>query len=103
VLQPSPTKSPAAPDAEEVLARLRTLAGLRVDLEGKDVDPDADLRDDLGFDSLDEIELQMAAEEAFGIEIPDDGQRRIRTVRAAVGVVMAALAGRAALPAGPRT
>lgn len=94
--QPSPAKSPASPDAEDVLTRLRTLAGLRVDLEGKDVDPDADLRDDLGFDSLDEIELQMATEEAFGIEIPDDGQRRIRTVRTALDVVMAALADRAA-------
>ncbi len=94
--QQPPTRSPATPDAEEVLARLRTLAGLRVDLDGTDVDPDADLRDDLGFDSLDEIELQMAAEETFGIEIPDDGQVRVRTVRAAVGVVMAALADQAA-------
>ncbi len=40
--------------------------------------------DDLGADSLDTIELVMAFEEAFGIEIPDEDAEKIRTVRNAI-------------------
>jgi acyl carrier protein len=40
--------------------------------------------DDLGADSLDTIELVMAFEEAFGIEIPDEDAEKIRTVQNAI-------------------
>jgi len=40
--------------------------------------------DDLGADSLDTIELVMAFEEAFGIEIPDEDAEKIRTVKQAI-------------------
>jgi acyl carrier protein len=40
--------------------------------------------DDLGADSLDTIELVMAFEEAFGIEIPDEDAEKIRTVKNAI-------------------
>ena len=43
--------------------------------------------DDLGADSLDTIELVMAFEEAFGIEIPDEAAEKIKTVRDAVEYV----------------
>jgi acyl carrier protein len=43
--------------------------------------------DDLGADSLDTIELVMAFEEAFGIEIPDEDAEKIRTVRNAIDYV----------------
>ena len=43
--------------------------------------------DDLGADSLDTIELVMAFEEAFGIEIPDEAAEKIKTVRDAVDYV----------------
>ena len=45
--------------------------------------------DDLGADSLDTIELVMAFEEAFGIEIPDEDAEKIRTVRNAIDYVEA--------------
>ena len=45
--------------------------------------------DDLGADSLDTIELVMAFEEAFGIEIPDEDAEKIKTVQDAVDYVEA--------------
>lgn len=43
--------------------------------------------DDLGADSLDIIELVMAFEEAFGIEIPDEAAEKIKTVQDAVNYI----------------
>ena len=51
--------------------------------EGK-VSENASFIDDLGADSLDTVELVMAFEEEFNIEIPDDVQENIRTVGDAV-------------------
>ena len=45
--------------------------------------------DDLGADSLDTIELVMAFEEAFGIEIPDEDAEKIKTVQNAIEYVVA--------------
>ena len=49
-----------------------------------EVTPAASFVDDLGADSLDTIELVMAFEEAFGIEIPDEDAEKIRTVKQAI-------------------
>ena len=46
--------------------------------------------DDLGADSLDTVELVMALEEEFDIEIPDDDAEKIATVQAAIDYVSAA-------------
>ena len=48
------------------------------------VDPTASFVDDLGADSLDIVELVMAFEEEFGIEIPDDAAEKIATVGDAI-------------------
>ena len=45
---------------------------------------DASFVDDLGADSLDTVELVMAFEEEFGVEIPDDAAEKIVTVRDAI-------------------
>ena len=45
------------------------------------VTPEANIVDDLGADSLDVVELVMALEEAFDMEIPDDDAENIRTVQ----------------------
>ena len=45
---------------------------------------DASFMDDLGADSLDTVELVMAFEDAFEIEIPDDDAEKIRTVQDAI-------------------
>ncbi len=49
-----------------------------------EVTPEASFVDDLGADSLDTVELVMALEEEFGIEIPDEDAEKIQTVGDAV-------------------
>ena len=49
-----------------------------------EVTPTASFVDDLGADSLDTVELVMAFEEAFGIEIPDEDAEKIATVKDAI-------------------
>ena len=49
--------------------------------------PNASFVDDLGADSLDTVELVMAFEEAFEIEIPDEDAEKIRTVQDAVDYI----------------
>ncbi|GAB6180590.1 acyl carrier protein [Desulfotomaculum defluvii] len=53
-------------------------------VEEDDVKMEASFVDDLGADSLDIVELVMALEEEFGIEIPDEEAEKIRTVGDAV-------------------
>ena len=50
----------------------------------EDVTPDASFVEDLGADSLDTVELVMAFEEEFGLEIPDDEAENITTIKSAV-------------------
>jgi acyl carrier protein len=52
-----------------------------------EVKPAASFVDDLGADSLDIIELVMAFEEAFNIEIPDEDAEKIKTVKDAIDYV----------------
>lgn len=49
-----------------------------------EVTPDSSFVDDLGADSLDTVELVMAFEEAFGIEIPDEDAEKITKVKDAI-------------------
>ena len=61
-----------------------------VDQLGVDADqvaPEASFTDDLGADSLDIVELVMAFEEEFGIEIPDEDAEKIGKVQEAVSYI----------------
>ncbi|MBN2071374.1 MAG: acyl carrier protein [Candidatus Krumholzibacteriota bacterium] len=51
--------------------------------------PEASFIDDLGADSLDTVELVMALEEEFGVEIPDDEAEKITKVGAAIEYIKA--------------
>ncbi|MDO9708802.1 acyl carrier protein [Paracraurococcus lichenis] len=53
-------------------------------VEEAKVTDNASFIDDLGADSLDTVELVMAFEEAFGVEIPDDAAEKIQTVKDAI-------------------
>ncbi|MBE9536984.1 MAG: acyl carrier protein [Proteobacteria bacterium] len=53
----------------------------------EDVVPTASFIDDLGADSLDTVELVMALEEEFGVEIPDEDAEGIKTVQNAIDYV----------------
>jgi acyl carrier protein len=54
--------------------------------EGK-VTPEASFIDDLGADSLDTVELVMAFEEEFNVEIPEDAAEKIATVKDAIDYI----------------
>ena len=56
----------------------------QLDVQADQVTADASFIEDLGADSLDTVELVMALEENFDIEIPDEDAEKIRTVRLAV-------------------
>jgi acyl carrier protein len=56
-------------------------------VEAGDVTPASSFVDDLGADSLDRVELIMALEETFGIEIPDEDAEKIATVQNAVDYI----------------
>lgn len=53
------------------------------------VTPEASFIDDLGADSLDTVELVMAFEEAFNVEIPEDAAEKIATVKDAIAYIEA--------------
>jgi len=53
-------------------------------VDAAEVTPEASFIEDLGADSLDTVELVMALEEEFGIEIPDEEAEKIMTVKHAV-------------------
>lgn len=59
------------------------------------VTPEANFANDLGADSLDVVELVMALEEEFGIEIPDEAAEGIATVQAAVDYIKEQVAAKA--------
>ena len=56
-------------------------------VEPADVTPTASFVDDLGADSLDRVELVMALEETFGVEIPDEDAEKIATVQNAIDYI----------------
>ena len=53
----------------------------QLDVTEDEVTPTASFVDDLGADSLDTVEMVMAFEEEFGIEIPDEDAEKIKTVQ----------------------
>ena len=58
-------------------------------VDAAEVTPEASFIEDLGADSLDTVELVMALEEEFGIEIPDEEAEKIMTVKHAVEYIKA--------------
>jgi acyl carrier protein len=64
--------------------RVKQIIVEQLGVDEAEVTPTASFVDDLGADSLDTVELVMAFEEAFGIEIPDEDAEKIATVKDAV-------------------
>jgi acyl carrier protein len=69
--------------------RVKQIIVEQLGVEEGEVTPNASFVDDLGADSLDTVELVMAFEEAFEIEIPDEDAEKIRTVKDAADYIKA--------------
>ncbi|AEE91337.1 MAG: acyl carrier protein [Tepidanaerobacter acetatoxydans] len=65
----------------EVLDKIKQIIADQLSIDEDEVVPDASFIDDLGADSLDIVELIMAFEEEFDIEIPDEDAEKIKTVQ----------------------
>ena len=63
----------------------------QLDVAEKDVVPEASFVDDLGADSLDQVELIMAMEEEFDVSIPDEDAEKIGTVQNAIDYIKKAI------------
>ncbi|MHA6288365.1 acyl carrier protein [Maricaulis sp. CAU 1757] len=73
----------------DVLERVKKIVIEHLDVDAEKVTENASFIDDLGADSLDNVELVMAFEEEFDIEIPDDAAEHIQTVGDAVKFISA--------------
>ena len=67
--------------------KVKSIIVEQLGVDEEEVTPDASFVDDLGADSLDTVELVMAFEEEFGIEIPDEDAEKITTVQQAIDYV----------------
>ena len=72
---------------EPVADRVKKIIVDQLGVEEETVTPEASFVDDLGADSLDTVELVMALEEEFGIEIPDEDAEKITRVKEAVDYI----------------
>ncbi|MGB3308873.1 MAG: acyl carrier protein [Nodosilinea sp.] len=71
----------------ETFEKVKKIVSEQLGVEEADVKPEASFANDLGADSLDTVELVMALEEEFGVEIPDEAAERIATVQDAVNFI----------------
>ncbi|MGD9015149.1 MAG: acyl carrier protein [Candidatus Omnitrophota bacterium] len=64
--------------------KVKSIIAEQLGIKSEEVTPTASFIDDLGADSLDTVELVMALEEEFGIEIPDEDAEKMTTVGEAI-------------------
>ena len=71
----------------DIEAKVKDIIINELGVEAEKVTPSASFVEDLGADSLDTVELVMAFEEEFGIEIPDEDAEKLQTVGDAVNYI----------------
>ncbi len=72
---------------QEILEKVQVIVAEQLGVEQQQVTPATNFATDLGADSLDTVELVMALEEAFKIEIPDEEAEKIAIVQQAVDYI----------------
>ena len=70
---------------EAILEKVRSIVAEQLSVDAGEVKPESNFQNDLGADSLDTVELVMAFEEEFGIDIPDEDAEKMMTVKDAIG------------------
>jgi acyl carrier protein len=68
-------------------AKVKEIISKQLGVDQSEVTPEASFVEDLGADSLDTVELVMAFEEAFNIEIPDEDAEKIAKVKDAIDYI----------------
>ncbi|MCH7478389.1 MAG: acyl carrier protein [SAR324 cluster bacterium] len=71
----------------DVITKIKQIIAEQLGVDEPDIKSESHFIDDLGADSLDTVELVMALEEEFGIEIPDEDAEKILTVQDAINYV----------------
>ncbi|BAT52591.1 acyl carrier protein [Nostoc sp. NIES-3756] len=71
----------------DTFEKVKKIVVEQLSVEAEKVTPQANFANDLGADSLDTVELVMALEEEFDIEIPDEAAEKITTVQEAVDYI----------------
>jgi acyl carrier protein len=74
-------------DKAKIEAEIKRIIKEQLDVEEDKVKPESSFIDDLGADSLGLVELVLAFEEAFEIDIPDEDTEKIRTVQDAIDYI----------------
>lgn len=77
---------------DEIFTRVKKIVTEQLEVKDHEVKPEDNFTNDLGADSLDTVELVMALEEEFDIEIPDEAAEGITTVQACVDYINSQLA-----------
>jgi acyl carrier protein len=77
----------ASEKSKEIIEKVKQIISEQLGVEESEVTPSASFVDDLGADSLDTVELVMALEEQFDIEIPDEDAEKIRIVQDAIDYI----------------
>jgi acyl carrier protein len=75
-------------DENQVFEAVKKVVAEQLGVSDSEVKKESSFVDDLGADSLDTVELVMALEENFGIEIPDEDAEKIKTVGDTINYVM---------------
>ena len=73
--------------AQDIASEVKRIIKEQLDVDEKDIKPESTFIEDLGADSLGLVELALAFEEAFEIDIPDEDVEKIRTVQDAIDYV----------------
>ncbi len=73
--------------AEELEKKVISIIAEQLGVDEDEIKLEASFIDDLGADSLDIVELVMALEEEYGIEIPDEDAEKIKTVQDAINYI----------------
>jgi acyl carrier protein len=77
----------AGEEKKEIVEKVKQIISEQLGVDENEVTPSASFVDDLGADSLDQVELVMALEEHFGVEIPDEDAEKLRTVQDAIAYI----------------
>ncbi|MCX5667695.1 MAG: acyl carrier protein [Candidatus Omnitrophica bacterium] len=71
----------------DLFEEIKQVVSEQLGVKSEEIKPTASFRDDLGADSLDAVELIMALEEKFGIEIPDADAEAMLTINDAINYI----------------